>query len=140
MEALLDFSQKNGIYDFMHSAWGWPAVETLHFMGLSLLIGTVGLFDLRMMGLAKGIPMSALHRLVPWGVAGYALNVMTGVTFGTSEPDQYLFNPAFQTKLALMAIAGINCCFSIDSSSVGSSVPALAPAHHARRKLRRPFR
>ena len=62
MAALLAFSQKSGIYDFMHAAWGWPAVESLHFIGLSLLIGTVGLFDLRMMGLAKGIPMSALHR------------------------------------------------------------------------------
>lgn len=111
MEALLDFSQKTGIYDFMNSAWGWPAVETLHFIGLSLLIGTVGLFDLRMMGLAKGIPMSGFHRLVPWGVGGYALNVVTGVMFVTSAPDQYLFNPAFQTKLALMAIAGINVLF-----------------------------
>ena len=108
MDALLDFSQKSGIYDFMHSTWGWPAVETLHFMGLSLLIGTVGLFDLRMLGLAKGIPMNSLHRLVPWGVGGYALNVMTGVMFVPSAPDQYLFNPAFQVKLALMGIAGIN--------------------------------
>jgi hypothetical protein len=111
MQALLDFSHKSGIYDFMHSTWGWPAVETLHFMGLALLIGTVGLFDLRMMGLARGIPMDALHKLVPWGVAGYALNVMTGVMFVTSEPDQYLFNPAFQIKLVLMGIAGINVFF-----------------------------
>ena len=111
MDALLDFSQKSGIYDFMHSTWGWPAVETLHFMGLSLLIGTVGLFDLRMLGLAKGIPMSALHKLVPWGVAGYGVNVLTGFMFVTSAPDQYLFNPAFQTKLALMGIAGVNVLF-----------------------------
>ena len=111
MQTLLEFSQKSGIYDFMHSTWGWPVVESLHFMGLSLLIGTVGLFDLRMMGLAKGIPMGALHKLVPWGVAGYALNVMTGVMFVTTAPDQYLFNPAFQTKLALMVIAGINVLF-----------------------------
>ena len=111
MEALLDFSQKSGIYAFMHTTWGWPVAETLHFMGLSLLIGTVGLFDLRMLGLASGIPMSALHKLVPWGVGGYALNVMTGVMFVSSAPDQYLFNPAFQTKLALMGIAGINVLF-----------------------------
>jgi hypothetical protein len=111
IEALLGFSQRTGIFAFMHTMWGWPAVETLHFLGLSLLIGTVGLFDLRMMGVARGIPMSALHKLVPWGVAGYMLNVMTGVMFVTSAPDQYLFNPAFQTKLALMAIAGINVLF-----------------------------
>jgi hypothetical protein len=111
MEVLLYIGRESGIYDFMHSAWGWPTVESLHFIGLSLLIGTVGLFDLRMMGLAKGIPMSALHKLVPWGIGGYGLNVMTGFMFVTSAPDQYLYNPAFQTKLGLMAIAGINVLF-----------------------------
>ena len=108
MEALLSFSQETGIHGFMHTAWGWPLVESLHFIGLSLLIGTVGLFDLRLLGVARGIPLSALHRLVPWGVAGYGLNVITGFMFVSSVPDQYLYNPAFQTKLALMAVAGIN--------------------------------
>ena len=133
VQALLDFSHQSGIYDFMHSTWGWPAVETLHFMGLSLLIGTVGLFDLRMMGLASGISMSALHRLVPWGVAGYVLNVMTGVMFVTSAPDQCLFNPAFQTKLALMGIAGINVLFfyrfvfgPVKRAGAGASAPRAA--------------
>jgi hypothetical protein len=111
LDALLAFSQGTGIHAFMHTAWGWPIVESLHFLGLSLLIGTVGLFDLRMLGMARGIPMHALHRLVPWGVAGYGLNVMTGLMFLTSVPDQYLFNPAFQTKLALMAVAGLNVVF-----------------------------
>ena len=59
MDALLSFSQTTGIHAFMHTAWGWPVVESLHFIGLSLLVGTVGVFDLRMMGLATGIPMSA---------------------------------------------------------------------------------
>jgi hypothetical protein len=138
VDALLDFSQKSGIYDFMHSTWGWPAVETLHFMGLSLLIGTVGLFDLRMLGLAKGIPMNALHRLVPWGVGGYALNVMTGVMFVTSAPDQYLFNPAFQVKLALMAdapraakvAAAISLCCWIGVIVCGRLITYYRPPYH----------
>lgn len=111
MDTLLAFGQKSGVYDFMHSAWGWPTAESLHFMGLCLLIGTVGVFDLRMLGLARGIPMHALHKLVPWGVGGYLLNVTTGVMFVVSAPDQYLFNPAFQVKLSLMAIAGLNVLF-----------------------------
>jgi hypothetical protein len=111
MEVLFNIGLKSGIYDFMNSTWGWPAVESLHFIGLSLLLGTVGLFDLRMIGLARGIPMSALHKLVPWGIGGYVLNVITGFMFVTSAPDQYLHNPAFQTKLALMVIAGINVFF-----------------------------
>ena len=95
MDTLLAFGQRSGIYDFMHSAWGWPTVESLHFTGLCLLNGTVGVFDLRMLGLARGIPMHALHKLVPWGVGGYLLNVTTGVMFVVSALDQYLFNPAF---------------------------------------------
>lgn len=54
-----------------HSAWAWAVLEIVHFLGLSLLLGTVGLFDLRLMGYAKAIPPKALHRLVPLGVAGF---------------------------------------------------------------------
>ena len=99
------------IRSYYDSAWGWPAVESLHFLGLSLLLGAVGVFDLRMLGVARGIGMGAFHRLVPWGVGGYALNVMTGFLFVTSAPDQYVYNPAFQVKLGLMAVAGLNVVF-----------------------------
>jgi len=48
---------------------------------------------------------------VPIGVAGYCLNVITGIMFFTSAPDQYLYNPAFQTKMLFMIGAGINVVF-----------------------------
>lgn len=108
IELLYGIGERTGIHVLMTSAWGWPTVESLHFLGLSLLIGTVGLFDLRMLGVGRGIPMDALHRLVPWGVGGYLTNVTTGFLFVTSAPDQYVYNPAFQVKLALMAVAGLN--------------------------------
>jgi hypothetical protein len=54
--------------------WLWPLCETIHYIGLSLLLGTVGLFDLRALGVAKGIAPYAIHRLIRWGIAGYALN------------------------------------------------------------------
>src|SRR5210317_60850 len=98
IESLLKIAQSSGIYDFMHSAWGWPLMETLHFTGMCLLIGTVGIFDLRLLGVAKEVPLAALHRLVPLGVGGFLLNVASGVMFLVSAPDQYLYNPAFQTK------------------------------------------
>ena len=107
-QALLAFSHETGIFDFMHSPWGWPVVESLHFFGLSLLIGTVGVFDLRMIGLGHGIAYRHLHRLAPIGVFGYAINVLTGTMFLTSAPNQYLYNPAFQTKLGFMLLAGCN--------------------------------
>jgi hypothetical protein len=88
--------------------WLWPASETLHFLGLCLLVGTVGLFDLRLLGLAKRIPPGALHRLVPFGIFGFAVNVTTGVLFFVGAPHQYAHNLAFKLKMGSLAFAGIN--------------------------------
>ena len=107
-QTLLAFSHATGIYDVMNTPWGWPTAESLHFIGMSLLIGTVGTFDLRLLGAVKNIPLQAMHRLVPIGICGYLLNVTTGIMFLTTVPDQYIYNPAFQTKLSFMGLAGIN--------------------------------
>ena len=93
---------------FMHSKWGWPICETVHFFGLSLLFGTIGMFDLRLLGLAKRIPIGFLHRLVPWGIFGFALNAITGAMFLVTEPNEYIYNPAFHFKMLFMALAGLN--------------------------------
>jgi len=102
------FGQATGVYAFMNTAYGWPTVEVVHFMALSVLLGSVGLFDLRVLGVARGIPMPALHRLVPFGVAAFGVSALTGSLFFMSAPDQYMFNPAFRLKLACMAVAGLN--------------------------------
>lgn len=93
---------------FMTSKWGWPFCETVHFFGLSLLIGTIGMFDLRLLGMGKRIPVGALHKLIPWGVSGYVLAFLTGIMFLATEPDQYIFNSAFHWKILFMAGAGVN--------------------------------
>ena len=48
--------------------WIWPLCETLHFMGMALLVGIVGVLDLRLLGVAKGLPVSPLSKLLPWGL------------------------------------------------------------------------
>ena len=106
--AIVEFAIDSGIFDLMYSAWGWPIAEIIHFTGLCLLIGAVGVFDLRMLGLIKGMKLSALHRLVPFGVAGFGLSAASGFAFVVTSPDQYLYNPAFQIKMVLLAIAGLN--------------------------------
>ena len=91
-----------------NGAWMWPTLETLHFFGLSLLFATVGLFDLRVLGMGKAIPPGALHRLIPLGIFGYAVNAVTGALFFSGFPEQYFYNPSFWWKGTFMAIAGIN--------------------------------
>jgi hypothetical protein len=92
----------------MRTHWAWPIAESIHFVGLSLLIGCIGAFDLRLLGVARGIPIAALHKLIPVGLTGYAINVASGALFLMTEPDQYIYNPAFHFKLLFMAIAGFN--------------------------------
>jgi hypothetical protein len=86
----------------------WPLMQTLHLLGFTLLIGTVGFFDLRALGVAKGIPLRAIHRLIPWGIAGYIGNLLLGIVFFSGHPEQYFYNNAFRLKLVFMAVAGAN--------------------------------
>ena len=113
MDPILEFLEAwlkdNYIHHLMNDTqWAWPVSESLHFMGLSLLFGIVGLYDLRLLGFLKRLPMDALHRLIPWGVLGYGINLMSGMTFLAGRPDQYIHNPSFQIKLLFMTGAGIN--------------------------------
>lgn len=117
VELLLAISRSSGIYAFMHSAWGWPVTESVHFAGLCLLVGSVGLFDLRMLGLGRGISMSALHQLIPAGVTGFVVSVLSGTMFLMTAPDQYIYNPAFQLKMLFMALAGVNMLFFYGSAA-----------------------
>ena len=95
-------------YFMIHSDFAWPICESLHFLGLTLLIGTVGLFDLRMLGLWKGLSPGAMHQLVRWGILGFAINAVTGTMFFVGIPYQYMYNGAFQLKMACLVLLGIN--------------------------------
>ena len=65
--------------EFLRTAkWGWPIFESLHFTGMSMLLGTVGVFDLRLLGFARRIPIAALHRLIPIGISGFVINPISG--------------------------------------------------------------
>jgi hypothetical protein len=92
--------------------WVWPICEMLHFIGMALLIGTVGWLDIRILGLGKGVPIASLEKLIPVGVIGFALNLGTGLVFVTGNisggPIAYLGNLAFQIKMVLILIAGLN--------------------------------
>jgi hypothetical protein len=92
--------------------WVWPICEMLHFIGMALLIGTVGWLDLRILGFGKGVPIASLEKLIPFGVLGFVLNVSSGLVFVTGNiaggPMAYLGNLAFQIKMLLILVAGLN--------------------------------
>jgi len=88
--------------------WSWPIAESVHFIGLILLAGTVGAFDLRLLGIGKGIRPAALHRLLRFGVAGFIMLAITGMLFISGAPDQYFYNSAFHLKAISLGLMAIN--------------------------------
>lgn len=94
-------------YVIEYSRWVWPIIEDLHFIGLILIMGTVGLLNIRVLGFLKKLPVRPLHRLLPWGIAGLAINVVTGILMFIGMPPFYVFNAIFQAKiLAILFAAG----------------------------------
>ncbi len=92
----------------MYSSWGWPIMESLHFIGLCLLVGCVGTFDLRLLGLGRSASIASVHRFIPFGIMGFAINISSGLMFVLAAPDQYIYNPSFHFKLLFLTIAGLN--------------------------------
>jgi hypothetical protein len=108
IELVKAFASFTSVGAFMHTHWGWPATESAHFIGLSLLIGTLVPWDLRLLGVGRRIPLAAAHQFVPWVIAGFALTAISGVMFLMAEPSEYIYNVAFHFKVLFMTIAGAN--------------------------------
>jgi hypothetical protein len=114
--------------------WIWPLCETLHFVGLALLVGIVGMFDMRVLGVAKGLPIGPFQRLMPWAILGFVINLTTGFLFFTGDPFQYIHNVAFGFKMLFIVLAGINVIVyyvsglyrRVDRVAAGQDAPAAA--------------
>jgi len=106
----LGFQEDMANFTNDHS-WVWPAMETIHFIGMALLFGVALLVHLRMLGIIKGIPFTAVHRLLPLGILGFALNVVSGMVFFMSNPPLYFQNPAFAAKIACLLLCGIGVVY-----------------------------
>jgi hypothetical protein len=92
------------------SLWLFPVIETVHLLGMAALIGTVAVFDLRLLGWAmRRERVSELaRRLFPWAWAGFAVQVVTGALLFSSEAVHVYANPAFRVKMGLICLAGVH--------------------------------
>jgi uncharacterized membrane protein len=91
--------------------WLWPACETVHFVGLCMLFAVVLAVDLRILGLARGLSFAALYQLLPFGMLGFILNLVTGMLFFLAAPGQYVHNIEFHRKLIFIVLAGVNVLY-----------------------------
>lgn len=84
-------------------------VNAAHIMAIGVLFGAILSLDLRILGLARMLPLAPtavyLSRLA---ATGLGLAMLTGLGLFSVRPGEYAANPAFLAKLALIALGLIN--------------------------------
>ena len=91
------------------SSWLYPFFEIIHIVGIVLLVGAAFLFDLRLLGLSRNLPVKALARhLLPWSQRGLYLIIPSGLLLFSTNAVALAADPMFQLKLILLALGGAN--------------------------------
>lgn len=87
----------------------YPAVEILHILGFVVLVGSILALDLRLLGLGRAIPIQPMAQLLlPLSRFGFLLAISMGLLLFSADAAHVVRNPAFQTKLLLIAAALLN--------------------------------
>src|SRR5437016_2064575 len=93
------------------STWLFPVVETIHLSAMVLMVGSITIFDLRLLGIAmqRESVSQIAERLLPLTWTSFAVMAVTGVLLFVSDAvNKYCFNPALRIKFLLILLAGLN--------------------------------
>jgi hypothetical protein len=91
------------------SLWLYPGVEIAHIAGLAVLVGSVAMFDLRLLGVGRSLSVRALARfLLPWSVGALVVIVPSGLMMFSAHASEMIDNTPFMVKMLLLVIAGTN--------------------------------
>ena len=87
--------------------WLYPTVEIVHIVGIGLLFGSIVVFDLRLLGLARDIPVKRLARhVLPWSAGSFVLIVPSGLLMFTAHASEFIESEVFVIKM-LLIMAGL---------------------------------
>src|SRR5688572_25138566 len=91
-------------------SWWFPLLESIHVVGVVAVVGAVLMVDLRLLGLAaKRYAIEEFATgLVTWSWIGFVVAVVTGVGLFITRASHYAGNIAFQYKIVLLLLAGLN--------------------------------
>ena len=114
------------------SIWLYPAVETVHIIGLAILVGSIAVLDLRLMGLSRGLPVRKLARhTLPWTIGSFALILPSGLMMFAAHATDFIASPVFALKMGLIFAAIINAAVfhtTVFRSAAAWDVDVMPPA------------
>jgi hypothetical protein len=86
------------------SVFAFPAILSLHTIGMGIVAGLNFAIALRILGVAPHVPVTETHRFFPLIWFGFWLNAVSGVMLLIAYPTKAFTNPVFYTKLTLVAV------------------------------------
>lgn len=105
----------------------YPIANVAHLLGLVMLLGGIGLVDLRVMGVFRGLPLAALRRaLVPVGVVGLGLMLASGSILFAADARGLVGSETFVRKLVVIGLALVNAALFYRIVGSGARVPVVA--------------
>jgi hypothetical protein len=106
--------------------WAFPVVQSFHFLGFALLIGTIAIVDLRLLGFGMRRQTAAelASDFAPWTRAGLAVMLTSGFLMFSADAVHYHFNPSFQIKMTCL-LAAIVFHFTVHRKVTTSKVPPI---------------
>jgi uncharacterized membrane protein len=91
--------------------WALPICQSVHLVGLSIIFLVVLLVNLRILGVAKGISLMGLYSLLPLGIVGFGINLLTGMFLFIASTDQFTTNIAFFWKIGFILAGAFNLLY-----------------------------
>jgi Family of unknown function (DUF6644) len=93
--------------EYIRQSLLFPVIQSVHIIGLTVLVGTICLVDLRLLeiGMRRQAIGELVSRLAPWTSGGLMTVLVTGPLLFASDLTRYLNNPAFVLKMLLLTIA-----------------------------------
>jgi hypothetical protein len=116
------------------SVWAFPAILSLHTIGMGFAAGLNAAVDLRILGVAPSVPLLELRRFLPVMWMGFWANAVSGVLLLIAYPTKALTNPVFYVKLSFIALALVGVQ-SITRSVFGDASLDFKPATRHNRWL-----
>ena len=89
-------------------SWGYPLVLSCHAVGMSIVVGTVIMINLRLLGFARDVPLTLFTELARITWIGVILNVLSGLALFSGNPVKFFFHPVFWIKISLIVLGGLS--------------------------------
>jgi Family of unknown function (DUF6644) len=93
----------------VHESWLVPGVQSIHIVGIAIIMGSLLMIVLRILGWAgtdQTLPQTT-DRFGPWVVGGLGLQLVTGLVMILTEPVRELVNFSFWTKMVFVAVGAM---------------------------------